>query len=219
MKLWKGPSAVKLLSPIPLFVMPGTVAHQAPPSMEFSRQEYWSGLPFPSPGESSWPGDQIRVSRIAGRHYHLSHQGIPFFSFFPFSRQLVELCFYDLSILVSESSGMLVKIQIARCYALPPGCASLGLDPGISILNKNPRWLLAQKCWRTCIPEKRNFYARNSPSWPSTEQFSNWALGFCRVASGVNSKASQSSNPLNSTFGGFWLMLQKSIHFSKMLAN
>ena len=151
--------------------------------------------------------------------YHLSHQGIPFFSFFPFSRQLVELCFYDLSTLVSESSGMLVKIQIARCYALPPGCASLGLDPGISILNKNPRWLLAQKCWRTCIPEKRNFYAWNSPSWPSTEQFSNWALGFCRVASGVNSKASQSSNPLNSTFGGFWLMLQKSIHFSKMLAN
>ena len=27
------------------------VAHQAPPSMEFSRQEYWSGLPFPSPGD------------------------------------------------------------------------------------------------------------------------------------------------------------------------
>ena len=29
----------------------GPVAHQAPPSMEFSRQEYWSGLPFPSPGD------------------------------------------------------------------------------------------------------------------------------------------------------------------------
>ena len=28
-----------------------TVAHQAPPSMGFSRQEYWSGLPFPSPGD------------------------------------------------------------------------------------------------------------------------------------------------------------------------
>ena len=33
-----------------LFVTPWTVAHQAPLSMEFSRQEYWSGLPFPSPG-------------------------------------------------------------------------------------------------------------------------------------------------------------------------
>ena len=33
-----------------------TVAHQAPPSMEFSRQEYWSGLPFPSPGDLLDPG-------------------------------------------------------------------------------------------------------------------------------------------------------------------
>ena len=34
-----------------LFAMAGTVACQAPLSMEFSRQEYWSGLPFPSPGD------------------------------------------------------------------------------------------------------------------------------------------------------------------------
>ena len=33
-----------------------TVAHQAPPSMGFSRQEYWSGLPFPSPGDLPDPG-------------------------------------------------------------------------------------------------------------------------------------------------------------------
>ena len=37
------------LSCVWLFVIPGTVAHQAPVSMRFSRQEYWSGLPFPSP--------------------------------------------------------------------------------------------------------------------------------------------------------------------------
>ena len=37
-------------------VTPWTVAHQAPLSMEFSRQEYWSGLPFPSPGDISDPG-------------------------------------------------------------------------------------------------------------------------------------------------------------------
>ena len=42
---------VKLLSRVRLFVTPWTVAHQAPPSMEFSRQEYWSGLPFPYPGD------------------------------------------------------------------------------------------------------------------------------------------------------------------------
>ena len=38
------------------FVTPQTVAHQAPLSMGFSRQEYWSGLPFPSPGDLPDPG-------------------------------------------------------------------------------------------------------------------------------------------------------------------
>ena len=40
----------------PNLVTPWTVAHQAPPSMGFSRQEYWSGLPFPSPGDLPNPG-------------------------------------------------------------------------------------------------------------------------------------------------------------------
>ena len=42
---------VKLLSRVRLFVTPWTVAYQAPPSMGFSRKEYWSGLSFPSPGD------------------------------------------------------------------------------------------------------------------------------------------------------------------------
>ena len=42
---------MKLLSPVRLFATPWTVAYQAPQSMGFSRQEYWSGLPFPSPGD------------------------------------------------------------------------------------------------------------------------------------------------------------------------
>ena len=42
---------LKLLSRVQLFATPWTVAYQAPLSMEFSRQEYWSGLPFPSPGD------------------------------------------------------------------------------------------------------------------------------------------------------------------------
>ena len=41
---------VKSLSGVRLFVTPWTVARQAPLSMRFSRQKYWSGLPFPSPG-------------------------------------------------------------------------------------------------------------------------------------------------------------------------
>ena len=47
---------VKSLSHVQHFVTPWTVAYQAPPSMEFSRQEYWSGLPFPSPGDLPDPG-------------------------------------------------------------------------------------------------------------------------------------------------------------------
>ena len=42
---------VKPLSRVRLFATPWTVAYQAPRSMGFSRQEYWSGLPFPSPGD------------------------------------------------------------------------------------------------------------------------------------------------------------------------
>ena len=47
---------VKSLSHVQLFVTLWTVAYQAPPSMGFSRQEHWSGLPFPSPGELPNPG-------------------------------------------------------------------------------------------------------------------------------------------------------------------
>ena len=47
---------VKSLSHFQLFMTPWTVAYQAPLSMEFSRQEYWNGLPFPSPGDFPDPG-------------------------------------------------------------------------------------------------------------------------------------------------------------------
>ena len=50
------PKWVKLLSHVRLFATPWTVAYQAPPSIGFSRQEYWSGLPFPSPGDLPNPG-------------------------------------------------------------------------------------------------------------------------------------------------------------------
>ena len=51
---------VKLLSRVRLFATPWTVAYQAPPTMGFSRQEYWSGLPFPSPGDLPDPGIKPR---------------------------------------------------------------------------------------------------------------------------------------------------------------
>ena len=51
---------VKSLSRVQLLATPWTVAHQAPPSMGVSRQECWSGLPFPSPGDLSDPGIESR---------------------------------------------------------------------------------------------------------------------------------------------------------------
>ena len=51
-KAWKWKVKVKSLSHVRLFVTPWTAAHQAPPSMGFFRQEYWSGVPLPSPKEN-----------------------------------------------------------------------------------------------------------------------------------------------------------------------
>ena len=53
---WDKKVKVKWLSRVWLSRIPWTVAHQASPSMGFSRQEYWSGLPFPSPGDLPNPG-------------------------------------------------------------------------------------------------------------------------------------------------------------------
>ena len=47
---------VKLFSRMQLLETPWTIAHQAPLSMELSRQKHWSGLPFPSPGDFPDPG-------------------------------------------------------------------------------------------------------------------------------------------------------------------
>ena len=58
-----------------LFVTPWTIARQVPLSMEFSRQEYWSGLPFPSPGDLPDPGIELTSLAsppLAGRFFTTS---------------------------------------------------------------------------------------------------------------------------------------------------
>ena len=64
------------LSPVWLFVTPRTVARQVPLSMGFSRQEYWSGLPLPSPAQGLNRG-LLHCRQIL---CHLSHQGSSFVS-------------------------------------------------------------------------------------------------------------------------------------------
>ena len=61
---------LKLLSCVRLFVTPWTVARQAPLSKGFSRQEYWSGLPFPFPGDL--PGPEIEPgSAVLQAYVHI----------------------------------------------------------------------------------------------------------------------------------------------------
>ena len=63
---------VKLLSHIHLFATPWTVARQAPLSMGFSREEYWSGLPCPPPGDLPDPGIKsmsLMSPALAGRFF------------------------------------------------------------------------------------------------------------------------------------------------------
>ena len=58
-------------------LQPQTVAHQAPISMEFSRQEYWSGLPFPSPGDLPNPGIESASLALAGEFFATRPPGKP----------------------------------------------------------------------------------------------------------------------------------------------
>ena len=62
----------RALSRVRFFVTPCTVAHQAPLFMEFSRQEYWSGLSFLTPGHLPDPGIEpasLKSSALAGRFF------------------------------------------------------------------------------------------------------------------------------------------------------
>ena len=66
-----------LLSYVQLFATPWTVAHQAPLSMGFPRQEYWSGLPFPPPGDLLDPGIEPKSPALAGGFFTTEPPGKP----------------------------------------------------------------------------------------------------------------------------------------------
>ena len=62
---------VESFSPVQLCVTPGTLARQAPLSMGFPRQEYWSGLPHSSPGDLPDPGiEPTSPALVGGFFYH-----------------------------------------------------------------------------------------------------------------------------------------------------
>ena len=90
---WKWKVKVKSLSRVGLLATPWTAAYQAPPSMQFSRQEYWSGLPLPSP-ISYWVSVKFVFSKKWSISYKLSNVCVQLFTVFPFhSFSVCRVCF------------------------------------------------------------------------------------------------------------------------------
>ena len=82
--VWLSPPiiVVQSLSSLQLFATLWTVAHKAPLSMEFSRQEYWSGSPFPSPGDLPNPGTELRSPALQADSLPSEPPSSTFFFFF-----------------------------------------------------------------------------------------------------------------------------------------
>ena len=100
------------------FMIPWTIAHQAPLSMGFPWQEYWSELPFPSPGDLPNPGPNLGLLHCRQILYRLSHQGsseyLPFWCY--------EWCCYE-----------------AACKSMnisfPVPAFNSGIDPEVALFN------------------------------------------------------------------------------------
>ena len=71
-----------------------TIALQTPLSMQFSRQEYWSGLPFPTLGDFPDPGMEPGLSHCMQTLCHLSHQGSPYIYIIFFFRFFSHIGYY-----------------------------------------------------------------------------------------------------------------------------
>ena len=64
------------------FVTPWTVAHQAPLSMGFLREEYWSGLPFPSPEDLPYPGIELASPALSGGFFTIEPSEKPIYKLY-----------------------------------------------------------------------------------------------------------------------------------------
>ena len=69
--------ALQSLSHAQLFETSWTIAQQAPLSVGFAKQEYWSGFPFPSPGDLPKPEIEPTSPALTGRFFTTEHQGSP----------------------------------------------------------------------------------------------------------------------------------------------
>ena len=109
---------VKSLCRVQLFATPWTVAHQAPQSMGFSRQEYWMGLPFPSPGDNADPGIKPTSPALAGGFFATEPPGKPSRQWFHINTPLscVHFLLYSLDTIFSQKHRC--RAPCLKC----PGC-------------------------------------------------------------------------------------------------
>ena len=136
---------MKLLSCVRLFATPWTVAYQASQSMGFSRQDYWSGVPFPSPGDLPDPGIEPSSPALQIR----SDQSLSFVRLFatPFAARQASL-----SITNSGSSLRLMSIQSVMPSSHLILCRPLLLlpptPPSIRVFSNESTLLMRwPKCW------------------------------------------------------------------------
>ena len=120
-----------VLSCVWLFVTPWTVARQAPLSMGFSRQEYWSGLSCPPPGDLHDPGIQP-ISPGIGRWvlYHCITWETP--------RLLQTPLLYDFTPSCPHRSLLPLLWWVVHCRLQPASCNTMGVTPGVFVSTSPP---------------------------------------------------------------------------------
>ena len=124
-------------SPVRLCATPKTAAHQAPLSLGSSRQEYWSGLPFPFPGDLPSPGIEPTSLALAGRFFTIEPLDVLFSLVQSLSRVLLFATPWiaarqaSLSITNSRSSPKLMCIESVMPSSHLILCCPLLLLPSI----------------------------------------------------------------------------------------
>ena len=144
-------------SRVRLFATPRTVAHQAPLSMRFSRQEYWSGLLFPSPGDLPHPGIEavsLECSALAGGFFTTAPPPPPHCLFFP-KRHPARKSDVELSLEMAEGVAreFLSFLPFSPVPALPGALLFPSPHLGPCIYVCTPACVLTclHVCVRTCL--------------------------------------------------------------------
>ena len=104
-----------------IFVTPWTTAHQAPLSMRFSRQGYWSGLPFPSPGDLPNPGIEPRSPALQADSLLTELQGKPSNSGAPQNKVCLSFPCFPIYLPWSDGTNQSILKEIS------PGCSLEGM--------------------------------------------------------------------------------------------